>query len=71
MYRRLGTHYVDRQVDQLSMNCLITVVNVVHHLDEVYPNWVHILAPHGMGLSHGMGYINRAHFNSDGAATKC
>ena len=46
-------------------HCIIVVIDVVGLRKFGPHSWVHVLAPVGTG------YINRVHFNSDGAVTKC
>jgi len=46
-------------------NCIIVVLDVVRNFKFGPHVWVHVLSPNGAG------YINRVHFNSDGAAMKC
>ena len=46
-------------------NCIIVVLDVVRNFKFGPHVWVRVLS------SKGTGYINRVHFNSDGAAMKC
>lgn len=45
-------------------NCTVLVLNVVRAVMKEVHVWVHVLA------GDRLGYINRVHFNADGAAVK-